>query len=55
VIVHNTSSKEEYLIKKGDRIAQIVLQKVPVINWVPVEDVAAIGENRGGGFGSSGL
>jgi dUTP pyrophosphatase len=54
VIVHNTSLTEEYRINKGERIAQLVLQKVPVINWVPVEDVEDIGENRGGGFGSSG-
>lgn len=54
VIVHNSSSEEEYRIKKGDRIAQIVLHKVPTIEWVPVENVAEIGQNRGGGFGSSG-
>lgn len=54
VIIHNTSTTEEYRVKKGDRVAQLVLQKVPVIDWVPVESVAEIGENRGGGFGSSG-
>ena len=43
-----------YEIKKGDRIAQLVLKRVPVINFIEVEDVTDIGENRGGGFGSSG-
>ncbi len=54
VIIQNTSSTESYLVKKGDRVAQLVLQKVPIIDWAPVESVAEIGENRGGGFGSSG-
>ncbi len=54
VIMHNTSQTEAYSLQKGDRVAQLVLQKVPMIQWVPVEKVAEIGENRGGGFGSSG-
>jgi dUTP pyrophosphatase len=54
IIMHNTSPTEEYSLQKGDRIAQLVLQKVPLIQWIPVEKVAEIGENRGGGFGSSG-
>ncbi len=54
IIVHNTSSKESYTIKTGDRIAQMVLQEVPEIKWLPVESVDSLGENRGGGFGSSG-
>lgn len=43
-----------YRIKKGERIAQIVLKEVPVIKWKKVEDVSLEGDNRGGGFGSSG-
>lgn len=43
-----------YDIKKGDRIAQIVLHEVPHIQWDLVEDVSRIGGNRGGGFGSTG-
>lgn len=54
IIVHNISPAETYEIKKGDRIAQLVLQKVPEIRWVQVEDVQTIGQDRGGGFGSSG-
>lgn len=44
-----------YRISPGDRIAQIVLQRVPVIKWQIVESVEDIGHNRGGGFGSSGV
>lgn len=43
-----------YDIKKGDRIAQIVLHEVPRIEWLPVDDVSRINGNRGGGFGSTG-
>lgn len=54
IIVTNTGDKY-FTISKGDRIAQIVLQKVPRINWQVVNSVASIGENRGGGFGSTGI
>lgn len=54
VIIHNTSLSEVYSVKKGDRIAQMVLQRVPMIEWQLTDSVQDIGENRGGGFGSSG-
>jgi dUTP pyrophosphatase len=54
IIMYNTSQSQEYQIKKGDRVAQMVLQKVPQIHWVPVKSVQEIGIDRGGGFGSSG-
>jgi dUTP pyrophosphatase len=44
----------DYLIKKGDRIAQLVLSEVPRMDLEVVNDVSCIGGNRGGGFGSSG-
>jgi dUTPase len=44
-----------YKIRKGDRIAQIVLQEVPVICFEVVESVADIGYDRGGGLGSTGM
>lgn len=43
-----------YLIKFGDRIAQVVLARFETIEFVPVEDVKTMGLNRGGGFGSTG-
>ena len=54
IIMSNISLKEEYQIKKGDRIAQMVLQRVPEIEWTPVNDIRGLGVDRGGGFGSSG-
>lgn len=44
-----------YIIKKGDRIAQIVLQEVPRIKFTVVGNVKEIGDDRGGGFGSTGI
>lgn len=56
VILQNTecNSLMPFIIKKGDRIAQIVLQEVPRIRWTKVENVVDIGKNRGGGFGHTG-
>ena len=44
-----------YLIKKGERIAQMVPAKVPQIQWEQVVDVKDYGTDRGSGFGSSGV
>jgi dUTP pyrophosphatase len=44
-----------YHIKKNDRIAQIVLQKVPRIIWAKIDDVSRISGNRHGGYGSTGV
>lgn len=56
--IYNLESKGNqqgtYRVKKGDRIAQIVLQEVPKIKWEVIDDVTKIGQNRGGGFGSTG-
>ena len=55
IIMQNTSDDSEFTIEKGDRVAQFVLQRVPRICFTPVESVKDIGENRGGGFGSTGV
>ena len=44
-----------YRISKGDRIAQIVLQVVPRILLTQVSSVSDIGNDRKGGFGSTGV
>lgn len=49
------NKKGIYEIKKGNRIAQIVLQSVPTMNFIIVNDVAKIGKNRNGGIGSTGI
>ena len=45
---------KSYTISKGERFAQMRLVEVPTANFYQVESVAGIGEDRGGGFGSSG-
>ena len=44
-----------YLIKKGDRIAQLVLCKVEKMVFKMVNSVDEYGLNRKGGFGSTGI
>lgn len=46
---------QSYTIGKGEKFAQLVLAEVPKVAWYEVENVGEIGEDRGGGFGSSGL
>lgn len=42
-------------ITKGDKFAQLVLCEVPKASFYEVEQVSEIGEDRGGGFGSTGV
>lgn len=51
-ILHGTP----YTIEKGQKIAQLVLNEVVVANFNEVSDISDVeGEDRGGGFGSTGL
>lgn len=52
IILINLSS-EEQVIHPGDRIAQMVIQKVEKIKWEPVEQLE-ITERNAGGFGHTG-
>lgn len=56
IIAENTHGAVEMNIAKGERVAQIVLQKVPVIEWEPVLSVDQLGDSERGaaGFGSTG-
>ena len=49
VILFNTTD-EDFEVKSGDRIAQIVLNKVEQINWLEVEELDET-ERGDGGFG----
>lgn len=54
IILLNTDSSESFVVKRGDRIAQLVIQAVPVVTLVEVDQLDET--DRGGtGFGSSGL
>lgn len=55
VIIHNASSNN-YTISKGDRIAQIIFEKIYVNDFIEVSDLAEHESVRGtNGFGSTGL
>lgn len=45
-------SDGEYFIKKGDRIAQLLVQKVEAVEFLPVDDLDDTGRS-GNGFGST--
>lgn len=49
------NKKGTYIIRKGERIAQLVLAQVPRMNLKVVDSVKDIGTDRGGGFGSTGV
>ena len=44
-----------YTIAEGQRFAQMRLVQVPKAEFIQVESVGEIGEDRGGGFGSTGI
>jgi len=46
---------EAYTIAEGQRFAQMRLVQVPKAEFIQVESVGEIGEDRGGGFGSTGI
>ena len=50
-ILHGKS----YTIEKGQKIAQIILKEVPIINFQEVKNISEISGDRGGGFGSTGV
>lgn len=52
VVLLNTDSTNTYHVRRGDRIAQLVVQKVESVRWVEVVNLDD--NDRGGGFGHSG-
>ena len=46
---------QSYTIAPGQKFAQMRLVQVPHAQFLAVENVGEIGENRGGGFGSTGM
>ncbi|MEK7139642.1 MAG: dUTP diphosphatase, partial [Patescibacteria group bacterium] len=52
VILFNFS-KEPFVIKRGDRIAQLVVSKVERLQWEPVDDLPDTARGEGG-FGHTG-
>ena len=53
VLLINTDPEVPYRVQRGDRIAQLVIQRVEVADFVEVDSLAA-SERGVGGFGSTG-
>lgn len=53
VLLVNTDPSRAYDVERGDRIAQLVLLDVQMIEWVEVDDLGATERNTFG-FGSTG-
>ena len=53
-VITSIEHGKPYYIGKGERFAQMRLVEVPTVNFYQVQSVDGIGEDRGGGFGSSG-
>ena len=52
VVLLNTDSSRPYHVHRGDRIAQLVIQRIDEVRWIEVDELDA--NDRGGGFGHSG-
>lgn len=52
VVMINTDPTSDYQVRRGDRIAQLVIQEIVAVTWREVEELT--GDDRGGGFGHSG-
>lgn len=53
VILMNTDPSEAFTVSRGDRIAQLVVQKVTRVQWMETQELPEA-ERGEGGFGSSG-
>jgi dUTP pyrophosphatase len=53
VILVNLDPVEKYAVSRGDRIAQLVVQRVEDVAWREVEDLSSSARDTGG-FGSTG-
>lgn len=52
VVLLNTDPSVPFVVHRGDRVAQLVLQRVEAVQWQVVESLD--GDDRGGGFGHTG-
>ncbi len=53
VLLVNTDAREPFTVRRGDRIAQLVVQRVETATFVEVDDLPASGRGAGG-YGSTG-
>lgn len=52
VVMINTDPDNDYEIKRGDRVAQLIISRYDNVTWTEVAELS--GFDRGGGFGHSG-
>lgn len=52
VVMLNTDPHAAFAVQRGDRIAQLVVQRVEEVQWTEVTELDGL--DRGGGFGHSG-
>lgn len=52
VVLLNTDPSTPFHVERGDRIAQLVVQRVEEVEWTEVSSLEGL--DRGGGFGHSG-
>jgi dUTP pyrophosphatase len=53
VLLVNTDPNDAYTVQRGDRIAQLVVQRVETVEWVEVDQLDATTRDTFG-FGSTG-
>jgi dUTP pyrophosphatase len=53
VVLINTDPATDYHVSRGDRVAQLVIQRVEEVAWNVVDTLGGV--DRGGGFGHSGV
>jgi len=52
VVMINTDPEHDYEVKRGDRVAQLIISRYDNVTWTEVAELG--GFDRGGGFGHSG-
>lgn len=52
VVMINTDPEHDYEVKRGDRVAQLIISRYDNVSWTEVTELG--GFDRGGGFGHSG-
>ncbi len=52
LVLLNTDPHEPFIVNRGDRLAQLVIQRVEEVEWDVVDSLD--GDDRGGGFGHTG-
>ncbi|MEN9746761.1 MAG: hypothetical protein RL729_1233 [Actinomycetota bacterium] len=52
VVMINTDPERDYEVKRGDRVAQLIISRYDIVTWTEVTELN--GFDRGGGFGHSG-